>query len=202
MVRGLGLDVHLLERQADLAAHVFRLVERGDVKILAVVVRDGGGVAVFVQLEQVEFARRAHRDRAARAPRAAARLAQQVAAVALKGRAVRVADIAVKAHHAPLRRPPRQYGQRGRVGEQQQVGHIHIQEAAQGRGVEVDAVLERARQLGRHDGDVLLVAEDIAERQTDELHIVFFDKLYDFAFDRIHKAALLSEMDSVGFQDS
>ena len=57
----------------------------------------------------------------------------------------------------------------------------------------MDAVLKCTRQLGRHDGDVFLVAENIAKRQTDKFDIVFLNKLYDFAHGSVHKTALLSE---------
>ena len=191
MMRGLRLNVHLLERQADLTAHVFRLVERRDVEIFAVVVGDGGRVAVLVELEQVELARGAHGQRVAGLARAAARLPQQIAAVALERRAVRVADVAVKANDAALCRAPRQHGKRGRVGEQQQVGCVNVEEAAQSGRVEMNAVFKGARQLGRLDGNILLVSENVAERQTDEFYVVFLNKLYDFAHGGIHTESLL-----------
>ena len=51
----------------------------------------------------------------------------------------------------------------------------------------MDALLEGAFQLGRHDGDVLLVAENIAKRKTNELYVVLLNKLYDFAHGGVHK---------------
>ena len=191
MVGGLRLDVHFLKRQADLTAHVFRLVERRYIEILAVIVRNGGRMAVFIQLEQVKLACRADGERIACAACTAVSLAQQMTAVALEWRAVRIADVAVKAHHAALSRTPRQNGKRCRIGEQQQVGDIHVEEAAQCGGVEVNALLEGAFQLGRHDGDVLLVAENIAKRKTNELYVVLLNKLYDFAHGGVHRASLL-----------
>ena len=191
MVRGLRLDVHLLERQADLAAHVFRLVERRYIEILAVIVRNGGWMAVFIQLEQVNLACRAHGQRVACAARTAVGLTQQMTAVALERRAVRIANVAVKAHYTALSRPPRQNGKRCRIGEQQQIRRFYIEKAAQRRRVEVDALLESAFQLGRHDGDVLLVAENIAKRKTNELYVVLLNKLYDFAHGSVHRASLL-----------
>ena len=152
------------------------------------VVRDDGGTAVFVQFEQIKFACRAHRDGVARLTGAAAGLAEQVAAVSLKGCAVRVADIAIEPHDAPLRGPPGQDGQRRGVGEQQQVGVVDIEKSAQRGCIEVDAVFKSARQLGRHDGNVFLIAEDVAKGQTDELDVVLLYKLYDFVHGGIHKS--------------
>ncbi len=177
VVRGFRLDAHFLERQADLTADVFRLVQRCDVEIFAVVVRDGGRVPGLVHLEQVELAGGAHRDRIARLARALERLTQHMAAVTLERAAVRILDVAVEADDAALRRAPRQNGQRGRIGEEQQIAVVHVQKAAQRGGVEVDAVLKGAHQLGRHDGDILLVAQNIAEGETDELDVVLLDKL-------------------------
>ena len=191
MVRGFRLNVHLFERQADLTAHVFRLVERRYIEILAVIVRNGGWMAVFIQLEQVKLACRAHGQRVACAARTAVGLTQQMTAVALERRAVRIANVAVKAHYTALSRPPRQNGKRRRVGKQQQVGGVYVEKAAQRGGIEMNAVLKGAGQLGRLNGNVLLVSENITERQTDEFNVVLLNKLYDFAHGGIHTASLL-----------
>ena len=55
----------------------------------------------------------------------------------------------------------------------------------------MDAVFKGARQLGRLNGNVLLVSENVAERQTDEFYVVFLNKLYDFAHGGIHTESLL-----------
>ena len=55
----------------------------------------------------------------------------------------------------------------------------------------MNAVFKGARQLGRLNGNVLLVSQNIAERQTDELYVVFLNKLYDFAHGGIHTESLL-----------
>ena len=55
----------------------------------------------------------------------------------------------------------------------------------------MNAVFKGARQLGRLNGNVLLVSENVAERQTDEFYVVFLNKLYDFAHGGIHTESLL-----------
>ena len=150
-----------------------------------------GRMTVFIQLEQVKLTCRADGERIACAARTAVGLTQQMTAVALERRAVRIANVAVKAHYTALSRPPRQNGKRCRIGKQQQIRRFYIEKAAQRRRVEVDALLESAFQLGRHDGDVLLVAENIAKRKTNELYVVLLNKLYDFAHGGVHRASLL-----------
>jgi len=55
MMRALRHDAHLLQRQADLPTHVFALVLRGDIHIGGAVVRNARRLAVFIQLEEIEF---------------------------------------------------------------------------------------------------------------------------------------------------
>ena len=57
----------------------------------------------------------------------------------------------------------------------------------------MNAVLKGAGQLGRLNGNVLLVSENITERQTDEFNVVLLNKLYDFAHGGIHTASLLPD---------
>ena len=73
--------------------------------------RDAGGRAVFIEHEQIKFALGAQHAGQLLVVHPIDRLPQQVAAVALKGLAVRIPDVAEEAHHAPGRRPPGQHTQ-------------------------------------------------------------------------------------------
>ena len=102
VVRGLRTQVHFLQRQTNLTADVFALVQRRDVHVRGVVVRSFGRQAFFVLLEQIELAFRADFDGITELFHVRLRLTQHLAGVALKRRAVRILDVAEKAHNAPL----------------------------------------------------------------------------------------------------
>ena len=81
-------------------------------------------------------------------------------------------DGTVHAHHLAVFRPPGQHGNGGGVGVQKQIGMHRAAEARNGGSVEGDAVFESPVQFGGHDGDVLLLAKDVAKGQADEFYIV------------------------------
>ena len=76
-------------------------------------------------------------------------------------------------------RPPGQNRQGIRVGMQEKVGMALIAEACNGRRVEGDTIFKCPLQLLRVDGDIFGPAENIAESQADELHILLFHELND-----------------------
>ena len=88
MVGRLYLKAHLLESQADITAAVLAAVNGAEIKITALVVSLSGGLAVFVDMEQEEFALGADVARIAHIRRPLYRAAQDIARVALKGSAV------------------------------------------------------------------------------------------------------------------
>ena len=55
-----------------------------------------------------------------------------------------------------------------------------IAEARDRRGVNRDAVFKSAGKFFRHDGNILLPAEYVAEGKTDKFYIFFADILHDF----------------------
>ena len=79
---------HLFERKADVTAAVLAAVNGAEVEVAALVVSLGSGLAVFVDMEQEEFALRADIARIAHIRRFLYRAAQDIARVALKGSAV------------------------------------------------------------------------------------------------------------------
>ena len=55
MVRALGVDPHLLERQTNLTAHVLSFIERRDIHISRIIIGNTGVLCVAVRLEQIEL---------------------------------------------------------------------------------------------------------------------------------------------------
>ena len=62
---------------------------------------------------------------------------------------------------------------------QEQVGVYLVTEAGNGRGVKGDTIFKRAVKLVRMDGDILLLSGQVAECQTDELHVLLRHILLD-----------------------
>ena len=143
-------------------------------------------IAVFVRLEQIKLALAAHVDGQAHGAGALDHALQVAAAVALKGLAVGQGDVAVHAHDAALGGAPGQHGGGVRVGPEDEVALLDVHEPGDGRAVEADALLERAGQLAGKQRDVFLVAEDVAERQLDELDVVILDKIEDVLCGTFH----------------
>ena len=186
MMAGFRPDVHFLQRQADLTPDVLAPVQGRDVKIAAVVLGTLGGPALRVPLKQVKFTFRAHPALVTCIRQTAQGPAQDMPSVRPVGASVRRAHTAEKTHHAPRLRPPRKHRERGRVREQEQVRFIYGREAQNGRCVERNPRFERARKLAGHDGDIFQRAHHIAERQSDELYVVFLHKLEHGLHRRIH----------------
>ena len=194
VVAVLGRKAHFFHREANLAAHVFARVQRRDVEIAAVVDGRARGPALVVLFKQIELDLRA--DVAGQPERAAARRlrAQDAAAVALEARAVGTVHIAEQLHHAPFRRPPRQYRHGGKVGPEDEVAFLHVHEARDGTAVEADAVGQCLGQIARGDGDVFLHAEDIAEGKTNELYVVVLHKIQNILCIRVAHGDLLRKL--------
>ena len=88
MVGRFYFKAHLLECEADVTAAVLAAVNGAEVEIAALIVGLSGGLAVFVDMEQEEFALRTDIARIAHIRRFLYRAAQDIARVALKGSAV------------------------------------------------------------------------------------------------------------------
>ena len=93
MVGRFDFKAHLLECEADVTAAVLAAVNGAEVEITALVVSLSGGLSVFVDMEQEEFALRTDIARIAHIRRFLYRAAQDIARVALKGSAVRIEHI-------------------------------------------------------------------------------------------------------------
>ena len=68
----------------------------------------------------------------------------------------------------------------------EQVRMAFIAKAGDGRRVNGDAVLKSPGQLLRHDGNIFLPSKYIAERQTDEFHVLLPHILENFFFRIFH----------------
>ena len=187
MVAVLGVQAHLLDGKADLPADVLALVQRRNVKIAAHIQRDAGGVAVLVRLKQIELALAAHIAGQAHGAGALDDGLQVAAAVALERFAVGQRDIAVHTDDAALGRPPGQHGGGVRVGPEHQVALFHVHKPGDGRAVEADALGKSAGQLTGKEGDIFLVAEDIAERQFGKLDVVVLNKIENVLCGAFHR---------------
>ena len=188
VVGALRLDAHLLQHQADLPADMLSLVVGGDIHVAGLVVGDGGGPAVFIELEEIEFHLRAEGEVAALGGGIGHGFFQDAAGVPLEGPAIGVENIAEHPHDLALLRPPRKLDQRGRVRPQQQVGTGLAAKAINGRGVDGDAVFKGAAQLAGHDGHVVLPAVDIAEGQADEPDVLLLYELHDLFLRILHSS--------------
>ena len=178
-MRAFRADPHLLQRQADFTADVFAAVVGGEVHIAGFVVRLFGGPAVFVEAEKIKFLLRAEGKAIADFRRVRNGPLEQRAGVALEGTAVRVGDGREHAHDLAMLGTPRQQRKRLRLRVQQQVGVRFVPEAGDGGAVERNAVGKGAGQLIRHNGNVLLPAENVAEGQADELHVLLLHILHN-----------------------
>ena len=191
MVGALGLDSHLLQRDADLPADVLALVPGGDVHVAGAVVGDRGGLALLIGLEEIKLHFRPKGKAHAQGCGALHRLFQQRTGVCFQCRPVGVGDAAEHAHHLPVLAAPGEGGEGAGIGVKKEVGAHLAPEARNGRGVDGDALTEGTFQFIRHDGDVLLLSEDVAEGQTDKAHIFLPHIFHNFLFGKVHPIHVL-----------
>ena len=180
VVGALRTNAHPLQHQADLPADRFPPVIRRDVHVARTVIGDPGGLAVFVQTEQIELHLRAKCKAEALGLGGRRRPLQDAPRIPFKGPAVRIGDVAEHPHHLALLRPPRKLDQRGGVRVEQQIGADLAAEALHRRGVKGDPVGEGPLELGGHDRHVVLLSIDVAEGQTDKLDVLLLHELHYF----------------------
>ncbi len=182
MMRVLRLNAHLLQIEANLAAHILALVQRSHIQITGPVLRAFGNTAILIKLQQIKLAFRAQPAAQISPLQPAHRLPQHKATVAQKGLAVRVAYIAKNAHHSSGGRPPGQKSQRGWVREQQQLRRAFLpgllaHKTLHSGGLKGDTVPKSLGQFIGHYANIFLPAKNIAKGQTDKLNVVFLHKL-------------------------
>ena len=180
VVGALRENAHALQRQADLPADVLSFVLRRHVHIARLVEGFLGGLALLVQTEKVKLHLRTEAEFITLCRGVRHGPAQKGAGVSVKGRAVRVDDVAEHMRHPPALGAPGQLLQRVGVGAQEKVAALVHVKAADGGGVKGDAVVEGAGQLPRHDRHVALLAVNVAERHADELDVLLQNILHHF----------------------
>ena len=180
MMGAFGLNTHLLQHQANLPADMLALIVGGNVHIACLVMGEGSGLAVFIQLEQIKLHLGSEEEGIALLPRVLHRPGENGARVRFKRAPVGVVDRAEHAHHAPVLGSPRQDAKRRGVRAQDKVGVYLAAEARDCRGVDGNAIVKRPVQLVRHDRDILESAHHVAEGHADELDVLFDDVLQDF----------------------
>ena len=97
-------------------------------------------------------------------------------------------EVAEEAHHPAMLGTPGQDGQRGRIGEEEQVGLLGVRKACNRRSIKRDAPLKGPGEFPRHDGDVLLPPVEIAKGKADELDVVLLHEFNHFTDRVIHCA--------------
>jgi len=139
MVAAFGIEAHLLEGQTDLPSNVLSLVQRGDIEIGAPIHRLECGKPVFIQFEEIEFAFGSHPELIPLQGGFLHRFCKQGAPITFERRSVRPLDGAEEANHPALGRSPREDGESGCVGKEEQVTLIDLQKTLYRRCIEGDA---------------------------------------------------------------
>ena len=182
MVTGLNLKAHVLQAQADLPAGALAVVQGAQVEIAGLVGGLGGGVAVIVRLEQEKLQLRPHVEGIAHALRPLDHLLQNAPGIAHEGRAVRIVDVADQTGHLAVLGPPGQDGEGIQVRPQVLVGLLNADKALNGAAVQHDLVVYGPLHLGRRDGDVFHLSENVGELHADELNIFFLHQADNILF--------------------
>ena len=185
MVRAFRDYPHLVEREAYLAADVLSSVVGRHIHISGAVERHVGRLALLVGLKEIELHLGSEAERKPLLFGFGDRVPQQNARAALEICAVRTADIAEHPHDSAVRRSPRKRRQRSGIGHKEKVALNLSAEALNRRGIERYSLGECARQLARHDGDVLRIAVDIGECKAYEFHVLLADVIDNFVL-RVH----------------
>ena len=92
---------------------------------------------------------------------------------------------------------PREAGECGGIGVQNEVGAHLAAEAGNGGGVERNAEGKRPLQLVGKDGEIFLPPEHIAKREADELYILLSDVL-DYFRCRVSHSRTLQKCKNTG----
>ena len=152
------------------------MVQRAQVKVTGLIVCLGGGLALLVGLKEEELGLRPHVEGViAHTLRLLQHLLQNAAGIAYKGGAVGIIDVADKAGHLAVLRPPGEYHKGIQVGIEVLVGLIDPHKTLDGGAVEHDLVVDRLLDLRRGERHVLELTENIGELHADKLDVLFFD---------------------------
>ena len=194
MVGTLRAHAHLFHSEAYLPADVLAPVLGGYIHIARPVPGRRGGGAVLIEIEQIELLLRTEHESAARFLGPCYGVLEKLPGVAGEGRAVGVGDGGEHLHHPPVFGAPGQGGEGLRVRMEQQVAAGLPSESGDGGSVESYPVAESPGQLIGHDGYVLLLAENVAEGEADEFHILLPGVLDYLITGILHKSLRICQL--------
>ena len=161
VVRSLDFIAHIFERQANVAAALFALVGGTHIEIACHIGGFGGGVAVFVKLEQEKFAFRTDIEGVTHIGGFFNHLFQNISRIAEeRGFAVRTVDIADQAGNSVF---PRQNDERIVIGAQIHIGLVDTHKALNRGAVKHTFVIQRFFQLAFGNGNIFHLPENIRE---------------------------------------
>ena len=106
VMRGLRMDAHLLQGQADFPPDIFALVVGGDIAVASEVVGIHGRIALFIGFKQIKFALGTDLTDIAHLRRLFDGSLQNMPGASLKRPAVGIVHIAEQPHHPAVGGPP------------------------------------------------------------------------------------------------
>ena len=186
MMRVLNGNAHLLEREHRFAAKVGRVVERRQIEIAALVDRLRRGIALEAEI----LDRRADIDRIAHRACTLQHIHEHMARVAGSRRPVGRAQIAEHARHAIVARAPWQHLESRRIRVHEHIGILQTRKPVDRRAVKADAFFKRDFDIGRRNGDIFQIAENIGEPQSQKANVALFDLLDDILLRINHESPL------------
>ena len=173
------------QRQANFTADIFALIERSNIQIACRIIRHSRRLSVFVRLKKIKFAFAPDFARVALISQTLLRLFYNISLTALKKRTVGAFDVAEHSDNSSLRRSPWQYCNCRRVGKEKQIRMSKIRKSRNCRSVKAYALRKSLFYMMRHNGNVLLIPQNITKSKTYKFYVILFYKLNDFLFCKI-----------------
>ena len=182
VVAGFDLKAHGFQRDADLAACSFAVVERAEIEIAGFVAGLGGWASVFVGVEEEKFAFWADVEGVAEFGGFVENVFQHVARIADEWGAVGIVDVADESGDALMLWSPWQDDEGVEIWVQILVGFVDACEAFDGAAVDHDLIVQCFFQLCAGDGNVFHLAKNIGELHADKFDVVFVGETDDVFF--------------------
>ena len=172
VVAGLHLKAHILQIQHNIPAHIFRQVNRRNIKIPCHLVGLGGGPPLLVGVEQEEFTLRPHLEGISHGLCPGHGLPQHITGITRKGRAVRIVHVADQAGHLSLLGTPGKYLKGIKIRIEVHIGLINPHKALDGGAVKHTLVIQGLLQLAGRNCHIFQLSKYIRKLKADELHIL------------------------------
>ena len=126
VVGGLHFKSHLLQGQHHISSGILPLVYRTHIKISRLLVGVGGGISLVIRMEQEKLTLRSYVKLIAHLSRFLKHLFQNIAGIALIGRAIGSLDVTDQTGHFALLGPPGKDCQRIQIRGQQKIRIVVI----------------------------------------------------------------------------